>query len=129
MTGSMIRSLGFATLCAVLLSACGGKNLHFSQEGIDASVKPKTRANDFIKKQWSYSLGSDFSAQKNVINPAIERGTVFAASSEGRVVALELSSGNVLWRNSIEQTLTAGVGVGDGLVTVATENGEVCSTK
>ena len=125
MTGLMIRSFGFIALCAVLLSACGGKNLHFSQEGIDASVKPKTRANDFIEKRWSYSLGSNFSAQKNVIDPAVERGTVFAASSEGQVVALELSNGNVLWRNSIEQRLTAGVGVGDGLVTIATENGEV----
>ena len=125
MCGIICRFFGLVSVITLLLSGCGGKNLHFSQEGIDASVKPKTQANDFLIKQWSYSLGSDFSAQRNVLDIGVERGIVFAASSEGNVVALELSSGEVVWKNSLETPLSAGVGVGDGLTTVVTDNGEV----
>jgi outer membrane protein assembly factor BamB len=60
------------------------------------------------------------------IIPAVDRGVVYAASENGTVVAVDLSSGDVIWRERLDDvTLTGGVGAGGGLVAVGTRDAEV----
>lgn len=58
-------------------------------------------------------------------SPATQHGAVFAAGHDGRVSRLEPSSGATVWAVETGKRLSAGVGVGEGVVAVGTQKGEV----
>lgn len=73
-----------------------------------------------LRKSWEAHVGPgspfDFS-------PDTDGQAVYAAGREGKVVKLDLASGREMWRIDAGQPLSAGVGVGDGLVLVGTAKG------
>lgn len=60
-----------------------------------------------------------------VFTPAIFGNSVFAAGRDGQISRFDEASGKQIWRIDAGRKLSAGVGVGDGLVLVGTEKGEV----
>lgn len=78
-----------------------------------------------LRRQWSVSIGNGQGGSYNEITPAIDGDMIFAASENGTVVAIEVSSGDVQWRERLDSTITGGVGAGEGLVMVGTEDAEV----
>ena len=112
--------------CGAALAACGGgKKLHFMQEGIEASPQPQVDGEPFFEVAWRHDLGGDFSAENNAIEPIVSGSVVFAAGPSGRVSALGADDGTPLWTTDLDRKLSAGVGLGDGLVLVASVDGEV----
>lgn len=113
-------------LMSLLLAACsGGKKVHFTQEGGSAAERPSLPNDKFLEKIWSFNSGSGYEAEDNIIQPAWSDTQIFIASGEGRVSALDISNGDVLWRTDLDNSLSAGVGLGDGLVVVASYDGAV----
>ena len=79
-----------------------------------------------LNRLWSVDVGNGQGDNYTEITPSIDGSTVYAASENGVVVAVDLESGDVLWRNRLEDiNLTGGVGAGGGLVVVGSRDAEV----
>lgn len=78
-----------------------------------------------LTPQWSVNVGNGQGKNYTEITPAIDSGVIYAASENGAVVAIEISTGNTLWGTRVEGVITGGVGSGDGMVMVATESAEL----
>lgn len=94
----------------VLLVGCGS----FGQ---DDEERP-ARLVDFeeeveLERLWRYRVGDGQGGQYNRLTPAIEGNTIYAASVDGEVVALDRSEGSRLWRQRIRDAVISG-GVGTG---------------
>ncbi len=75
-----------------------------------------------LSRAWTASAGE---AGRGVFAPAVDGDTVFAAGEAGRVVRINLQNGNEAWRVDTGKKLSAGVGVGAGLVLVGGLKGEL----
>ncbi len=78
-----------------------------------------------LSKQWSRSVGDGQGDLYNLLEPAVDGSTIYAASAEGRVMAIQRETGDVLWKKDLERPVSGGVGVGYGLVLVGTLRGDV----
>lgn len=75
-----------------------------------------------LTRAWDASVGT---AGIYAFSPATDGEAVYAASREGRIVKLDQASGREIWRADAGQILSAGVGVGEGLVLVGTPKGDL----
>ena len=120
------HSIQLVLLAALaVLAGCGGPKLHFVQEGAPEDDLPKIRGDRFLDKAWDYRLSEGFTAETNILEAQVVGDSIFMAGPEGDVASLAIADGTVNWRVELDTPLTAGVGVGDGLVMVATSEGEV----
>lgn len=97
-----------------------------------------------IKTLWSTRIGAGSEGKYQRLVPAIDAGRIFAASPDGKVVALELEKGRKIWAVDIRDVyaeeksggflsfgkaeadlLSGGVGVGNDLVLVGTSAGHI----
>lgn len=75
-----------------------------------------------LTRAWDVGVGA---AGVYVFSPATDGEAVYAAGRDGRIVKLDLATGREIWRVEAGQMLSAGVGVGEGLVLVGTPKGGV----
>ena len=119
----MLRRAGLALLLAGL-TGCAGVSDWFSsadnREKPAALVEFKPTAAAGIA--WRGSVGA---AGGWVFTPAAVGGSVYAAGRDGWISRFDAESGRVMWRIDAGRKLSAGVGVGEGLVLAGTEKGEV----
>lgn len=116
-------------LCALALSlaACGGKSKksEFFVEEV-APKKPKVINQTSITRNWKLALGGKIDQGDAIISPAILGDHLYAASPNGSIEKVSADTGKRIWRKKLKnETLTAGVGVGSGLVLVASDQGVV----
>ena len=78
-----------------------------------------------VTKLWSTSALGDYQSVGSGLRPVINNGVIYAADSQGVVVALDASSGDSLWKVKLDTPLGGGVGIGGGLVLVGSLEGEV----
>ena len=111
-----MRALLSLGLAALLLAAGCSK---------DKDVEPPATLTKFsgtlpIKKLWGDNVGGGKKQQKLRLGlgPALADGVVFAASHKGEVVAVVVNTGKQVWVKKLKQPLSAGPGVGFGLVVV-----------
>jgi outer membrane assembly lipoprotein YfgL len=72
-----------------------------------------------VKEQWRFNLG----ATASPLEAHVVGTQVLLASSQGEIAALEAHSGKVVWRASLVQALSAGIGSdGDTAAVVTREN-------
>lgn len=76
-----------------------------------------------VRRVWSEKLGGGSEALRVDLSPAYDGNRVYAASYDGKVTALNPADGKVAWRTDLELILSAGPGVGEGLVVVAGYDG------
>lgn len=96
----------------------------------DDEINPPTPLVDIprettLQRQWSVNIGNGQGDNYTEITPAIDGGVIYAASENGNVYALDLATGDTLWRVRIDDVITGGVGAGRGVVMIATESAEV----
>ena len=119
-------------LLVVILPGCAGVNLNPLEwfRG-DEEVNPPVELVDIdaevsFDRLWSVEVGNGQGDNYTEITPVIDGSLIFAASENGTVVAVELNSGDVVWRNRLDDVqLTGGVGAGGGLVVVGNRDAEV----
>ena len=130
------KGAGLKTLTMVaiflFLTGCAGVNLNplewFSS---DEEVNPPKELMDIsaevrLDRLWNVVVGNGQGDNYTEITPAIAGRVIFAASENGIVLAVNLDSGDVLWRSRLDERLiTGGVGAGGGLVIVGSRDAEV----
>ncbi|MES2820955.1 MAG: outer membrane protein assembly factor BamB [Pseudomonadota bacterium] len=118
-----VKRWNYAALLAltVLVAGCSST----SKKEQPPAELPDFTAEVQLKKEWSRSIGNGQGESFNRLVPAVEGDTLFAADVEGRVMALNRFSGDVLWKQDLELPVSGAVGVGYGLVLLGTLKGEV----
>ncbi|QFU75090.1 outer membrane protein assembly factor BamB [Halioglobus maricola] len=117
-----------ALLMSVVLSGCSTVKGWFETDDDD----PREPAELFdieqsvkIKKLWSVGVGNGQGKGLYKLQPVIDSGTIYAASADGEVKAVSLSSGKQQWKADLDTSLSGGVGVyGDALL-VGSSDGSV----
>ena len=111
----------------LMLAACSGKSKKTEFFGEDPKPKkPKVENSTSVKKNWKINLGKDIRTGDAILSPVLYGGSIYAASPSGRVYKVSASDGKILWQAKLNKELiSAGVGVGNGLVLVGTNQGKV----
>jgi outer membrane protein assembly factor BamB len=143
----MLQRIALICLIAFTLNGCstikgwfGGNSKNTASE--PAELKKMTNA-IAVKRLWSANVGDGEGKLWLRQKPAIEGNKVFVVDDNGRVHAIDASSGKKLWesnaidmkssgnrllfwkKRSLETGLTSSVGTGAGLAIVGGRNGEV----
>jgi outer membrane protein assembly factor BamB len=82
-----------------------------------------------VRRVWSEKVGGGSEFLRIGLNPAGDGTRIYAASHDGNVVALDPSNGRRVWRTETDVTLSAGPGVGNGLVVVAGYDGDLIALR
>ena len=106
----------------VLLCAAGCSWIGDFLAGADNSLPPAellpVEHPITIHKLWDTQVGSGTEGAFIKLLPALGEGKLFAASHDGIVVALDVVNGQPVWKVDTKLNITAGVGLGNGLVLV-----------
>lgn len=78
-----------------------------------------------VRKLWSAKVGKDAEFLRVSLRPAGDGNRIFAASRDGNVIAFDAESGKQAWKSELEVELSAGPGVGSGMVAVGSADGWV----
>jgi outer membrane protein assembly factor BamB len=78
-----------------------------------------------LSRRWSINVGNGQGSKYNQLAPVVDGSVIFAASENGDLVAVDIASGDLLWRVRTRETITGGVGAGNGLVMLGTQDAEV----
>ncbi len=120
MSGSF-RILGLAVATLVV----AGCSLFDSKD--DKVLEPtelvKIETTVDVRKIWSTKVGKDAEFLRVMLRPAGDGNLIYAASRDGNVIALDAESGKQAWKTKLDVELSAGPGVGNGMVAVGTANG------
>ena len=115
-----LRTIGMVALL-VAISACS-KDKTIDQPAKLTPVTWTLRVN----RVWSASVDTKKSLPLRLhLGLAVDGGRVYAAGHKGEVVAFELASGRVAWRERIKAPLSGGTAAGNGLVLVGTSDGQL----
>lgn len=122
--------LSLACFALLTLVACGKttKTDFFGEE--EKAKKPKVSTVTKLKRHWKTGIGKKIRRGDAVLSPALFGNDIYVASLDGRVEKISASNGKRVWRSKLDKdTITAGVGVGSGLVLVGSGNGAVHAFK
>ncbi len=84
-------------------------------------IKPTLK----VQRLWSQNLGGGGEALRLTLGVAGSGDTVYAAGHDGKVRALDAANGKQRWQVDTDLELSAGPGVGSGLVVVGTSDGDL----
>ncbi len=127
-SNALWRKLG-ALFLVLTLSACSTVSGWFEMDDdedltapvdlvdIDETVK--------IKKLWSTGVGDGQGDGLYKIQPAIAGDTIYAASADGELVALDRNTGKVQWKVGLDLSLSGGVGVYENVLLLGGSDGSV----
>ena len=109
----------FGCCLALLLFGCSSSN-----------VEPPAPLVKFtptvqVQQVWSRSVGDTDAILHLGVLVASDGKNVYTASNNGDVYAFDLKNGSKVWTKSLDQRISGGPAVADGLVAVAASNGTV----
>lgn len=78
-----------------------------------------------IEELWSVGIGDGQGKGLHRLRPAISGQTIYVASADGEVAALDRDSGDTLWEVELETSLSGGVGVYDDALFLGSSDGFV----
>jgi outer membrane protein assembly factor BamB len=121
---SPVRRFAVLLIAASSISGCG----LFGGDD-DEELQP-TELLDFeetldVKRIWSTKVGDGTEFLRIALSPAGDGNRVYAASYDGKVSAYDPEKGRRIWRTEVDVILSAGPGVGDGIVVVAGYDGDL----
>src|SRR5215218_5906977 len=104
------------------LAACSSKDKKVDEPAKLLDIKnPSVR----IQKLWGASVGGGGKKQRLGLGLGVGERHLFAAGRDGEVAAFDLKTGKQVWRVKTGLDLSAGTGVGAGLVVVGSIDGQV----
>ena len=78
-----------------------------------------------VKKLWDTGVGGGGEKLRLSLGLRLDGGTIFAASRDGDVVAIDAATGRTRWTQDTKADLAAGPGVGGSVVAVGSSDGKV----
>ncbi len=123
----MTRILRYSLLWLALLglTGCG----IFGGDDDDEELRPAElvdiETTVRIKRLWSNKVGGEAEFLRIALRPTGDGSRIYAASRDGNVVAFDPESGRQAWKSDLKMALSAGPGVGEGLVVVGAADGMI----
>lgn len=119
----------FPAVMLVVLTGCAAVEKLSGKERIEAAKpNPLEEIESLVKvrRNWSYNVGvgSINSSFHNLV-PHLKGDTLYAASPEGYVSAIDAGNGRRKWRVNVETPISGAIGVGLEVLLVGTPEGEV----
>ena len=74
---------------------------------------------------WSRNTGKGVANKFLRLRPAYRNGHLFVTDIRGNLVCIDAVSGKIVWRHAADLPITGGVGTGDRLVFIGSEEGDV----
>ncbi len=106
---------------AILAAGCSSNSKKELPPAELTDFKPEVA----LHKEWSRSVGDGQGETYNMLVPAIENDSIFAADVTGVVMDLNRLNGDVIWKKDLNTSVSGAVGVGYGLVMLGTISGDV----
>ena len=78
-----------------------------------------------VSRVWNVDIGADQKFDITNLRPYVHEETVYAVDAKGVVTAYSLARGKRLWRNKIDQEISAGLGGNGEQLWAATRGGEI----
>ena len=78
-----------------------------------------------VDERWKASVGKGHEGLGIALNPTTDGETVYAASFNGNVLAINANNGRKIWKQSFDFSFTAGPTYKDGILVLGTNNGEL----
>ena len=121
--------LSAVLLLAVTLCGCSTVTGWFSMDDDEDPRRPAELV-DFeptatLQRLWSVGIGKGQGEGLFRLRPVIAGELIYAASSDGRVVAVERESGRKRWEQRLEKSLSGGVGHYRDSLFLGTKDGEL----
>ncbi len=125
----MAQRIVLMVLVAGLTGGCGWINSFLVGEDNALPPTELTEIADPIPIQtlWRTQVGEGVENAFIRLSPAVDDEKVYAASHDGAVIAVDIDSGQTLWRVETGLPITAGVGLGSESVLVGSDQGQVLS--
>ena len=122
-----LRKIG-VLLVVMSLAGCGTIKGWFGSDD-DESSEPAPLV-DFVAEMkidalWSTGVGQGQGKTYNFLTPAIQGDRIYAAGSEGTLVALDRKTGRQMWKRDLDLPLSGGVGYGAQLLVLGSSDGDV----
>jgi outer membrane protein assembly factor BamB len=114
-------------IVAILTVATGVSSCSLFGDDDEIELEP-TELTDIVtsvnvRKLWDVKIGDDAEFLRIALQPSGDGNRIYAASRDGNVVALDPETGRQFWRGELDVELSAGPGVGEGLVVVGAADG------
>lgn len=108
-------------LALVTLAACS------SNDKKDTGPNPLSGFDKEISltTQWRHQVGNGMGNAFARLQPALKDDVLYVASSNGKVQALSMEGGSLLWEQTFDDEITAAVAIGKSNGYFATSNGEM----
>ena len=113
-----LRTLGLVAAVFIVSSCASDDEKELEPTEL---VKIETKVN--VKRLWRAKIGDGAEFLLVALQPASDGNRLYAASRNGNVVALDPETGKAVWRTELEMDLSAGPGVGEGLIVVGAADG------
>jgi outer membrane protein assembly factor BamB len=122
MKKSTLKILTISTLGA-LLCACNG----FFDKDNTPSPTPLTqfKAETSTRLKWSSNVNAGVGSDYLKMIPAVGERAIFTADKDGSITATDKINGAILWKQTLQASLSAGTAADDGMVFVGSREGRV----
>lgn len=78
-----------------------------------------------LNEEWDNTIGDGLGSEYIKLNPVIAGERIFAADSDGLVMAVNIENGDEIWQVNLQTPIGGGLGLGDGILAIGSEEGEV----
>jgi len=121
--GRVLRVAAVAVALAALLIVACSKDKNVDEP---AKLTPLLNPSLRVQRIWGTSVDDKKAVVLRLgLGVSVADGRVYAAGHRGDLVALDLSSGRVLWRVRTRAPLSGGTATGEGLVLVGASDGQL----
>ena len=127
-----LKRIRVSILCLMLsvVTGCGFSDWVRNPFGDDEDPRAPAELLDVvsettINRNWSINVGNGQGDNYKKLTPVVDGGFVFAASDDGEIIAVNTINGDLMWQTEVENSITGGVGAGDGIVMIGTEAAEL----
>lgn len=108
-----------------LLQSCGISEMFGSKVVNEPTELSNVENRIAVNELWTQDFGAGADGQDLHLLPSIDGDRLFAADSEGQIIAIDKNTGATLWQVETGEPVTGGPGSGSGLVLIGTANAEV----
>ena len=127
-----LKRMRVSILCLMLsvVTGCGFSDWVRNPFGDDEDPRAPAELLDVvsetaINRNWRINVGNGQGDNYKKLTPVVDGGFVFAASDDGEIIAVNTINGDLMWQTEVENSITGGVGAGDGIVMIGTEAAEL----
>ena len=127
-----LKRIRVSILCLMLsvVTGCGFSDWVRNPFGDDEDPRAPAELLDVvsettINRNWRINVGNGQGDNYKKLTPVVDGGFVFAASDDGEIIAVNTINGDLMWQTEVENSITGGVGAGDGIVMIGTDAAEL----